>query len=273
MVLPTTKQPKVSIIIPSFNCANYLTEALDSVLAQTISEWECIIVDDGSSDNTRQIVQTYCDKDNRFSYIYQKNQGPSAARNTGIEQTSAPYILPLDADDRLAPSYVEKASTYLEQHPETTLVYGLVEFFGNRNGIWALPPYKYDNFIWSNSIVSSAMYRRTDFLETTGYNSNMKHGFEDWDFWLTFLTPESIVHRIDEVMYYYRMTSMTRSADASAHSDELLRTIYNNHPEVYKPYVSDIISLHRLQNIQQSHAYRLGRFLLKPYKFMKRKLS
>lgn len=232
-----------------------------------MSEWECVIVDDGSSDDTRNVAEQYCQHDGRFSYLHQENQGPAAARNNGIAHTSGSYILPVDADDKISPAYLEKAAAYLEQYPETTLVYGLVELFGDKSGLWSLPDYNYNDIIWNNSIMCSAMYRREDYNKTSGYNINMRNGFEDWDFWLSLLNPNSVVHRIEEVMYYYRITQRSHSADASEHSKELLQTIYLNHQDIYAPFVTDIITLHRMQ---QSRAYSLGQSILKPYHALKR---
>ena len=126
--------PIVSIIIPAYNSGNYLAETLGSVLSQTYSDWECIILDDGSTDNTFSIAQEYSKKDNRFYYFHQTNQGPAVARNNAIRRSIGEYILPLDADDLISNSYIEKASEYLTTHPEATLVYSKANFFGCENG-------------------------------------------------------------------------------------------------------------------------------------------
>ena len=89
---------KVSIIVPCFKQAMYLPETLDSVLLQTYSNWECIIVNDGSPDNTDEVVERYVNQDTRFKYVKQQNRGLSTARNIGIERSRGEYILPLDAD-------------------------------------------------------------------------------------------------------------------------------------------------------------------------------
>ena len=91
--------PKISVVVPCYNQGKFLSETLDSVLAQTLQEWECIVVDDGSTDNSADIAKAYCAKDNRIRYVYQENAGPSAARNKGVSQTQAPLIYFLDGDD------------------------------------------------------------------------------------------------------------------------------------------------------------------------------
>ena len=91
--------PKISVVVPCYNQGKFLSEALDSVLAQTLQEWECIVVDDGSTDNSADIAKAYCAKDNRIRYVYQENAGPSAARNKGVSLTSAPLVFFLDGDN------------------------------------------------------------------------------------------------------------------------------------------------------------------------------
>ena len=88
--------PKVSVIIPTYNRAHYICETIDSILAQTYRDYEIIVVDDGSADNTRKVLQKY---DGKVRYFYQKNRGPSAARNFGISQSQGEYIAFLDDDD------------------------------------------------------------------------------------------------------------------------------------------------------------------------------
>ena len=132
---------KVSVIVPVYTQGVFLSEALDSVLKQTYSNWECVIVNDGSTDNSEEVAKSYVNMDDRFKYLYQENSGVASARNKGIRYSDGYYILPLDSDNMLCPTYLEKAVSYFLLHPETTLVYGKAEFFGDRSGIWNLPEY------------------------------------------------------------------------------------------------------------------------------------
>ena len=270
----------VSIIVPCYNQAQYLSESLDSVLAQTYLDWECVIVNDGSSDNTETVAKAYCDKDARFKYLKQKNQGPSAARNNGIRQSSGKYILPLDGDDLIAPTYMEKAVSYLESHKDCKLVYCQAEFFGEKTGLWQLEDYDYDRFIWSNCIFCTAFFRREDFELTGGYNTNMKAGFEDWDFWLSFLKPQDIVYRIDEVLFMYRIKTVSRNTEVwHSRIEDVFKRVYHNHPEIYSQYSDTVIWLHcqlsmkedmlrmktaELEGIKNSRSYKLLLKIMKP---------
>lgn len=108
----------VSIIIPCYNKAAFLGETLRSVLNQTYTHWECILVDDGSTDNTAVIANKYCEKDIRFRYFLKKNQGVSTARNFGIEKSKGDFVIFLDADDILADFSLAKRVEYFNQYPE-----------------------------------------------------------------------------------------------------------------------------------------------------------
>ena len=104
----------VSIIVPCYNQAQFLPDALDSLLSQSYSDWECIIVNDGSQDNTAEVANCYCKKDSRFRYLTQSNQGLANSRNNGIKLSVGKYILPLDADDKLKEDFIVKCVDVLE---------------------------------------------------------------------------------------------------------------------------------------------------------------
>lgn len=276
---------KVSIIVPCYNQAQFLSQCLDSILAQTYTNWECIIINDGSLDNSQQVIEAYVSRDTRIRYVYQENQGPSVARNNGILQSKGEFILPLDADDKIAETYLEKALSIFETQPDVKLVYCKAELYGDVNELWQLPPYSYEELLWGNMIFCSALYRRSDYDKTNGYNPNMKEGLEDWDFWLSFLLPSDKVYQIDEVLFYYRKKADSRTKYVEKNEKLLLRDIYNNHRELYAPYISDIIFFHNIHsinecmvsdaiqegedNIRSTNAYRLGKILLKPLSWLR----
>ena len=114
--------PKVSVVIPTYNRAHFLPETIQSVLVQTFQDFEIIVVDDGSIDNTKEVVDNF--QDLRIKYIYQENQGGSAARNTGAKTSSGEYIVPLDSDDVLLNNAIEKGVQTLDRHPEAAFSYG-----------------------------------------------------------------------------------------------------------------------------------------------------
>lgn len=108
-------KPKVSIIIPCFNQALYLPKAIESLLSQTLTNWECIIVDDGSTDNSADIVKDYCAKDQRFFLFQKENGGSATARNMGLEKARGEYIQFLDADDSMDSRKLERQVTVMDE--------------------------------------------------------------------------------------------------------------------------------------------------------------
>lgn len=271
----------ISIIVPCYQQANYLPEALNSIVAQTYCDWECIIVNDGSTDNTKNVALEYCQKEARFKYIEQENQGLAMARNNGIKASAGEYILPLDADDKIAPTYIEKALQHFQKHPETSIVYCRARLFGAVNQDWDLPQYNYESFIWQNCIFCSAVFKRADYDRTIGYNPNMKYGFEDWDLWLSILSKDSIVYQIDEPLFFYRKKNESMTTTTHKQMRELYSIIYNNHKDIYEPYCSHLIEYknasllleeeahNAILKVKASKSYRLGYSILHPiYKLL-----
>ncbi len=129
------KQVKVSVIIPCFNDGKYIDEAVDSILAQTYQDFEIIIVNDGSTDEfTNNLLKNY--KKPRTSVLCKTNGHLSSARNHGIKNSNAEYILPFDADDIFEPTYLEKAVDILDKNPEIGVVTCDIRLFENAQGVW-----------------------------------------------------------------------------------------------------------------------------------------
>ncbi len=272
--------PKVSIIVPCFNQGAYISETLDSVLSQSFTDFECIVVDDGSTDNSKDIAQEYCKKDIRIKYLRQKNAGVSAARNNGVAHSSGRFILPLDADDLIAPSYIEKAVSEFEKNPKLKLVYCNAKKFGAVKEDWRLEPYDYNKLLWTeNLIFVSGVYKRKDFKKTSGYNVKMKLGMEDWDFYLSLLRPNDKVCCLDEFLFFYRIKNESRSVTATKTENKkiIYRQIYENHLELYKPFMQDLVYLHNLANkceiVENSESYKIGHFLVELFSPLKRLLN
>ena len=226
--------PLVSIIVPCYNYGHFLAECLNSVLQQTYSNWECVVVDNGSTDNTSEVCKSFCTKDARFRYIHTEQKGVSFARNTGIKHSSGKYILPLDADDKIEAAFLEKTLKAIEKQPELTLVYSNARLFGASSGEWNLAEYQFKDLLVENSIFCTALYRRSDYEKTRGYNEDMKEGFEDWDFWIGLLKGGGKVYKVPEVLFYYRIRAQSRnhSLDESKQI-QLRKQIYMQHKEAY----------------------------------------
>lgn len=231
----------VSVVVPCYNQAEFLDEALQSVLDQTYQNWECIIVNDGSPDNTREIALKWVEKDGRFKYVEKENEGLSAARNTGIDNASGAYILPLDNDDKISPKYIEEAVKVFEDDPEVKLVYCKARLFGEKNKKWKLADYSYRDMVLKNMIFCSCLYRKKDFEKTGGYATYMSTAWEDWEFLIRFLDPDSKVVRLDGYHFFYRIkkSSMSDAADKRVNGDLYLE-LFKRHQDIYLQYINPI---------------------------------
>jgi glycosyltransferase involved in cell wall biosynthesis len=241
----------ISIIVPCYSQGQYLAEALESLLAQTYTHWECIIINDNSPDNTEQVANKYSRKDSRFKYIFTKGKGVSAARNKGISIASGTYILPLDADDKIAPTYIEKALTAFSHDPELTLVYGEAEYFGDMAGRWNLPEYRYYDLLFMNMIYCSAIFKREDFFNAGGYSNEMVHGHEDWDFWLRLLKGGAKVLKLPDVVFFYRKKLISRSTEVQREEylERTQKQLLWRNKEIYNDHIYTILQdLERCKN-------------------------
>jgi glycosyltransferase involved in cell wall biosynthesis len=273
-----TNLPTISIIVPCYNQASFLPETLNSVLAQTAANWECIIVNDGSTDDTEAVAKEWAAKDERFKYIHQQNSGLSAARNTGIESAKGEYILPLDADDLIGKEYIEKALKAYEANKNLKLVYCLANKFGSENGQWELPPYSYQYLLMNNCIFCSAIYPKSVWEVVGGYNIDFKKGYEDWDFWLKILDEESSVYQIPEHLFSYRIKPGSMLSSMSTEDIENARTIiYYNKVDFYTQRFGSYLKIlydnyllkDQVERMQNSNSYKTGNMLLKPLTFLK----
>ena len=251
--------PLVSIIVPCYNQAQYLDEALQSVLDQTYVNWECIIVNDGSPDNTEEIANLWTAKDSRFIYIYQENGGLSSSRNAGIEIAEGEFILPLDADDKISPKYIAMAIQAFQLDSSLKIVYCKAEKFGNEEGLWQLPPFSIYDICHFNMIFCSAVFKKDDWEIVGGYDINMIYGLEDWEFWIAILKKGGNVICLDEVGFYYRIreNSMVRKIDINKNK-YLLDYVSIKHADFYVKQMGSFNELQtQLNQVQQNYKINL----------------
>src|SRR5690606_20109294 len=249
----------VSIVVPTHNHSEFLNECLESVFNQTFEGWECIIVNDGSTDNTAEIVQPWLEKDIRFKYVEIINSGVSAARNKGIEMANSEWILPLDSDDIINSQYLEKAIPFLKK--ENQVIYCQAELFGDRTGIWELPDFEFPLLLIKNLIFCSAFYKKSDWLSIGGYDESFSVGYEDWEFWINLLSryENPKVIRIDYVGFKYRIKQISRNEDLMRNEKQMNATrnkIFIKHLEVYEQEYGSLQSV-ALQNIKLSEKNKL----------------
>lgn len=228
---------KASIIVPCYNQAEFLEEALLSVLNQTYINWECIIVNDGSTDKTEEIANIWTNKDCRYKYLFQDNSGLCSARNFGITHAEAEFILPLDADDKIAVNYLEHAIRSFVEDASLKVVYCKAEKFGDEVGSWVLPQFSLFNLSKNNLIFCSAFFRKKDWELVGGYDVNMIYGWEDWEFWIAILKKGGNVKRLEEIGFYYRIKSNSMLRIISQENEKkLLNYLSVKHADFFVKY-------------------------------------
>lgn len=190
--------PLVSVIVPCFNYGRYLPDCLNSLRSQSWPHWECIVVDDGSSDQSGQVASQFAARDSRFRVISQANLGVSAARNAGILASVGQYVQFLDADDRIEPEKLQRQAAYLLANPDVDVVYGDVDYFRTDGGELATPVSRRLRFAGASGkgedvlaallrrnimVVNAPMMRRLALDETGPFNEGLA-GHEDWEYWI-----------------------------------------------------------------------------------------
>jgi glycosyltransferase involved in cell wall biosynthesis len=267
--------PLVSVIVPCYNLAKYLPEALESIIEQTYPNWECIIINDGSTDNTGDIALVWTKKDGRFKYLYKANGGVSEARNLGINISNGEYILPLDADDKIGAKYLELAVQCYQKNPNLKLVYCNSEFFGERKGKWDIPVYDYQSMLLGNLIFCSAVFKRVDFDKTSGYSKELKYSIEDWNFWLDLLSKDDEVLKLDESLFYYRIRNDSRTRSVDQMSQIVMENkIFANHLDDYsRNGISALYCMRKYIEIKNSRSFMFGYFMLHPFTALKKILN
>jgi glycosyltransferase involved in cell wall biosynthesis len=214
---------KVDVIIPAFNAAKYLPTAIESVISQTFGDWQILLVDDGSTDNTKEVVAPFLDRlGSRIKYIHQNNRGLPAARNTAIRASTSEFLALLDADDVWLPCRLEESLKALTDRPQAGLAYGLIRTIdpeGQPYGsIWA------GNSIGREGKIATHIYTRKielpcpsitfrrGCIDDVGVFDETMRATEDRDLWLRIALRYEVAF-VPKLLAYYRLSPNSMSAD------------------------------------------------------------
>lgn len=223
MVAPSTDtQPLVSVIMPSYNTARYIGEAIDSVLSQDYPNKELIVIDDGSTDATVDIIRSYSD---RVRLITQRNQGAAVARNAGLDAAQGDYIAFLDSDDCWLPGKLRTQIDYLEQYPDIGMVYARWQVWKPElDGRFDMPAiaessdadrssppivpersgWLYNRLLFTSLLHTITVVARRSLIETVGrFDTELKRG-QDYDYWIR-ASRAGEIHQLDRVFALYRV--------------------------------------------------------------------
>lgn len=204
--------PAVSVILPAYNCEKYIGKAIESVLQQTFTDFELIIVNDGSTDKTETCILQFIDP--RIIYLQNPdNKGLIYTLNTAIELAKGNYIARMDSDDICVPERLAKQKGYLDTHPGTTMVATTINFIdanGNDKGIWPLDRKMItaalirNEMPFENCIAHPSIMIRGDILKKLKYNPRQVN-IEDYDLWLRLLNRGHVIDKLNEPLLRYRI--------------------------------------------------------------------
>jgi glycosyltransferase involved in cell wall biosynthesis len=234
-------QPLVSVVIPCYNYGRFLNDAIASVQAQTLRDFEIIVVDDGSNDDvTPGVLDALEGRDHPHGHppgltiIRQENQGAPAARNTGIRAAKGLYVCCLDADDTMEPTYLEKCVLLMEANAGVSLAYSWLRVTGAEERVWKSESLDLDRLRYYNHVSISAVFRREIGLEDGGFCAAMREGYEDWEFWLRLGARGHRGEVIPEMLVNYRRHAAAFMNRARKRHAELFDDIYRRNPAVFK---------------------------------------
>ena len=271
----------VSIIVPCYNQAQYLYESLQSIADQTYTHWECIIVNDGSPDNTEAVARKWETKDARFIYLYKENGGVSSARNLGIEKAKNEYILTLDADDKYDPTFLEKALTILLANDELGIVSSWGQYFTNDKQfqVFKSNAKTVTDFLFYNGInMGSSLFRKVCWEQVDGYDEDSRNGYEDWEFYLRVCALGWKVHVIEEELFFYRQHQVSRRKEMNVAEKENKKYIYIKNKDIYSVHYGELIDRfltscdkEKAENNKYANTidYKIGAAILRPFRAVK----
>jgi len=268
----------VSIIIPCYNDAQYIEQAVQSALDQTYPYKEIIVVDDGSNAETKTVLKKLEPKITLL--ITQENQGQSTARNVGINAANGEFILVLDSDDYFEPSFCEEAVAILQSNLDTKIVTSHLRRFTDDKTLDLFLPSGGDIsvFVLHNGATGSAMFRKVEALAVGGYDESMRKGFEDWEFYIRLLANGGAAYVIPKVYLHYRIKPNSTTSRANKVKRELLEYIYFKNKNIFIEHYESLVSyfLSKIENEEKEKLknynkieFKIGKVILKPFRFIK----
>ncbi|MGQ7945248.1 glycosyltransferase family A protein [Flavobacterium sp. WC2509] len=271
-------QSLISIIIPCYNDWQYVEQAVNSALNQTYVNKEVIVVDDGSNAKTKEVLKRLEPKITKL--ITQENQGQSKARNVGIKASKGNYILVLDSDDYFELTFCEKAILFFLNDDEVKIVSCFANLLleDGTSSVYKTQGGEISDFLGANNALGTSLFKKSDWVNSGGYDESMRKGFEDWEFFIRLLKNGGYTKVIQEPLYNYRKKNNSTTTIANSKKYELLEYIYLKHQELYKIHFHSFVTFmlsriereetEKLKNLRRIE-YRIGMTILKPFRIIK----
>lgn len=225
-----------SVIITNYNYGSYIEKCVESVINQDVADIEIIIVDDGSTDNSAEIIQSIIHKypNHTVKAIFQKNSGqPAISRNNGINIAKGKFILPLDADDTIAPGYISGCREIAEKRPEVNVIYAdSIHVYSDKEVRYKPGILSTGRLAKLNQIFIASFYTKTLWQEVGGYKTNVR-GYEDWDMWLNMSLNGAIGAYYENVGLIYNAKQSGLYQQAKSNSEILYANLILNNRQAY----------------------------------------
>lgn len=275
----------VTVVIPCFNQGLYLEQALSSVFKQTYPDLDIVVVNDGSTDpETISILDSI--RDTRVRIINQSNKGLSAARNAGIEISAGEFVLPLDSDDYIEPTFIEKCLEVFRVNADIRAVSSDVQCFGIFDCLRENSGGTLGEFLASCRVSSCALFRKSTWEEVSGYDELMLLGYEDWEFWIRVLSKGGRIHIVHEPLFNYRIKEASMVIQSNKNRYSIMQYIVQKHSTLFQKYAveaiigrEELIMKNELQyennikGIIEGKTYKTGKFILAPVYWFKKIIS
>lgn len=248
----------VSIIMPAYNSELYIADSIESVVKQSYHNWELIIVDDGSTDKTKEIIKCHQEKDNRIQYFYQENARQAKARNFGIKYSKGELLAFLDSDDLWLPQKLELSLKEFYSGNQDVLFTNAYIFSDNNQlsnleilrDMKIIPgEYKGDNglssFLWQNQVpILTVIAKKEAIIEVVGFNDENKFGTEDYELWLELLANGYVIRGVNITLSLYRIhpNSTTSTNNMNINVVKMFHIFFDKYPEIRNIYKEQIIN-------------------------------
>lgn len=235
--------PLISVVIPCYNDGGYLPETLQRLSLQTFSDFEIIIVNDGSNDQQTLDILKQISEEGKATVLHKVNGRMSSARNHGVRHARGKIIAALDSDDYFHPSFFKKALAILEKEPDTAVVTSYIQLFGEFRAVGKPRGNTPFNQLFSSQIPAVAIVRKHCFEEVGGYDEEMKQGYEDWEFYIRIYKKGWNIRVIPQKLLFYRQTKKsTLKNDTGPSRSALIGYIVDKHRDWYLENLKDLMT-------------------------------
>lgn len=263
----------VSAIIPCFNAEATIKRAIHSVLSQTATVSEIIVVNDGSTDASGKILENLKLHHSQIKVVHQENKGVSFSRNIAIQQAKGDYVLTLDADDYFEPTFVEKAlHKFSENNIYGAIMCGYVRVVNNKKVKPYIPaPVTLASCLLNNGVLSCLLFKKDVLVKAGAYDTAMDKGYEDWDLNIRILKLGYTFGVVEEILFNYTDSAESRTSVAEMHDETLRLQMFDKYKEDYIHNVRFILKgliqqnnklQKEKQNVLNSTSFKFGHLFL-----------